>query len=236
MDETFFQILKTYGSSPIHRFGTATTEEFQQICEQVSGQDLNDFFQQWIYGEYYPIYNYNYVVEDSSGLFATSVRIRQDQTIPTIFHMPIDLYFETISGDTTIVVDNYLSDQTYQFVFDQKPTRVQLDPDDWILKIAYPTPTSVPEAFVLSDHYPNPFKERTQFDLQIFRQGPVSITIYNMLGQRIKTLFQDMLFHQRYTFFWDGKNSDQMSVPSGVYFCSIQHPEMIKHIKIVKLR
>ncbi len=46
-DDPFFQILRTWAAQ--HRYGTATTEEFIDLSEQISGQDLDDFFQAWLY-------------------------------------------------------------------------------------------------------------------------------------------------------------------------------------------
>jgi aminopeptidase N len=46
-DDQFFRILRTWASE--HRHGTATTEEFIALSERISGQDLSNFFQVWLY-------------------------------------------------------------------------------------------------------------------------------------------------------------------------------------------
>jgi aminopeptidase N len=46
-DDPFFQILRTWAEQ--HKYGTATTEEFIDLSEQISGQDLSNFFQVWLY-------------------------------------------------------------------------------------------------------------------------------------------------------------------------------------------
>jgi aminopeptidase N len=46
-DGPFFQILKSWTAQ--HRYGTATTEEFIALSEQISGRDLSDFFRIWLY-------------------------------------------------------------------------------------------------------------------------------------------------------------------------------------------
>ena len=46
-DEPFFRILRTWAAQ--HRYGTATTEEFIALSEQISEQDLSEFFQVWLY-------------------------------------------------------------------------------------------------------------------------------------------------------------------------------------------
>ncbi len=133
-DSIFFDILKAYKSDPRYKYGTATTEQFEQVCEAVSGKDLHDFFHQWIYEEYYPQYVFNSSVKDSSGKFVTTVNIYQKQTNTILFHMPVDLLFRFAGGDTVIAVDNFLAEQKYRFVFEQKPVALQLDPENWILK------------------------------------------------------------------------------------------------------
>lgn len=237
-DSDFFQILKAYGSSPKHKYGTATTEEFQQICEQVTGKDLNDFFQQWIYGEFYPVYAYNFTSKDSSGYYATKVTIHQKQTNTGFFNMPIDLYFELNNSDTTIVVENFLKEQSYHFVFDQKPVRMKLDPEGWILKgiIDLSATVSYPEAFEILGQYPNPFKTNSNFDLTIHKRASVSVEVFNILGQKIKTLFRGTLSTGPYNFTWNGDDESNKDVPPGIYFYRVNHPELRKSIKILKVR
>ena len=46
-DGPFFQILRTWVAEHLH--GTATTEEFMALSERISGQDLSNFFQVWLY-------------------------------------------------------------------------------------------------------------------------------------------------------------------------------------------
>jgi len=55
-DVNFFNIIKTYASAPNLAYSTAVTEDFQAVAEQVSGQKLDYFFKEWIYGENYPTY------------------------------------------------------------------------------------------------------------------------------------------------------------------------------------
>ena len=47
------------------QYGAATTEEFTILWEEATGVDLDPFVDQWVYGQYYPIYNYYYMDEPS---------------------------------------------------------------------------------------------------------------------------------------------------------------------------
>ena len=72
-DDEFFESIQEYGNR--YRFKSAVTEQFQEVIEEISGEDLNYFFQRWIYGELYPIYEVFYD-QSSSNLL---VQINQIQ-------------------------------------------------------------------------------------------------------------------------------------------------------------
>jgi hypothetical protein len=133
-NDVFFEILKTYGSSPEHRYGTATTDEFQAICEQVSGLDLEKFFQQWIYEEYYPHYAYGWNLKPVENGYHVNLGIEQIQENTVLFRMPIDVRITTSSYDTVFVVWDSLQSQTFEFFVDEEPVNVEIDPNNWILK------------------------------------------------------------------------------------------------------
>jgi hypothetical protein len=132
-DATFFQILRAYGDSPELKYGTATTEQFQAICEQVSGMNLEKFFHQWIHEEYYPRYAYSWDWTQNGLLYDIELEIQQKQT-NHIFWMPIDITVATSSGDTTVVVWDSLQTQTFSFSVSAEPVEIELDRNDWILK------------------------------------------------------------------------------------------------------
>ncbi len=136
-DETFFDILGAYYSS-VYKHADATTEQFKNICESVSGMELDYFFDQWIYGTYRPNYRYSYLSEldNSDGLYWTYVNIRQMQTTyPQTFTMPLDivLYYSPFTSDTFNIV-NDTDDSTYIFKTELLPIGAAVDPRDWVLK------------------------------------------------------------------------------------------------------
>jgi len=133
-DSIFFNILKTYHVSPDHHHNTANTEDFQRICEQVSGLKLEKFFQQWIYGEYFPSYSYGWVYEPTEDGYKVKVEIKQLQTNTGIFWMPIDVSIKTEKGTSVSVAWDSLKTQSFEFFSKDRPLEIELDADDWILK------------------------------------------------------------------------------------------------------
>ncbi len=133
-DEDFFNILRTYADDPRFKYKDADTEDFRGVCEEVSGMNLEKFFDQWIYGEYFPQYSYGYTVNETGNVFEVNLVIDQIQTNTGLFWMPIDVEITTTSGKQTVVVWDSLETQTFTFYLDESPVKVELDPDEWILK------------------------------------------------------------------------------------------------------
>lgn len=81
-----------------------------------------------------------------------------------------------------------------------------------------PTEEAVPEFFRLSQNFPNPFNPSTEiwYDLPIQRR--VTLSIYNMLGQKVRTLVNEIKAAGSYSVKWDGTNEEGKSLSSGLYF------------------
>jgi len=134
-DSTFFNIMKLYFADPRLKYGTATTDDFTNICQQVSKKDLRRFFEQWIYKEYCPTYVSQYTSTPNGSQYVVNLTIQQVQfRTSTIFQMPIDITVRTLAGDTTFVVYDSLQTQSFQFTVKAQVTSVTLDKDNWILK------------------------------------------------------------------------------------------------------
>ncbi len=133
-DSVFFKILHQYAQSD-KKYDVATTEDFAQICKSVSGMQLDRFFNQWIYGDFHPIYLYDWNYKKDEGKYIVNVEIEQFQP-ENLFSMPIDISIETETGKEIFVIQNDDKLQKYSFILNSKPISVILDEDDWILKEA----------------------------------------------------------------------------------------------------
>jgi len=125
------------------QYAAATTDDFRSVWEGATGVDLYPFIDQWVYGEYYPIYNYYYMDEPSdSGGYDIYLVVRQAQTTnPHTFEMPVDFFFDYagMADDTvTLVIDERT--ELLKFNLPSQVLQIQLDPSDWILKDAYDLP------------------------------------------------------------------------------------------------
>jgi hypothetical protein len=76
----------------------------------------------------------------------------------------------------------------------------------------------VPLAYELSQNYPNPYNPRTQIAYQLPQAGVVSLKIYNIKGELVRTLVDEYKPAGCHTVIWDGQNQEGMGVSSGIYF------------------
>ncbi|MCH9006472.1 Ig-like domain-containing protein [candidate division KSB1 bacterium] len=79
-----------------------------------------------------------------------------------------------------------------------------------------------PQTFALFQNYPNPFNPETEIRFYLDQQRSVELSVYNPLGQLVKTLLSDRLPSGFHTLIWDGTNNDDIQVPSGVYIYSLE--------------
>ncbi len=91
-------------------------------------------------------------------------------------------------------------------------------------------------SYDLKQNYPNPFNPATTISYRVGNKGLVELTIYNMLGQKIRTLVNEVRNAGRYVVQWDGRNNNGQLVASGLYFYSLKAGDFIKTNKMVLLR
>lgn len=80
----------------------------------------------------------------------------------------------------------------------------------------------VPKEYGLDQNYPNPFNPSTTIAFDLPQAGPVTLAIYNLLGEKIRTLLNQPLAAGKHQAVWDGKNESGESMPSGVYHYKIE--------------
>ncbi len=241
-DSVFFHALHTYATDPQFMYGNANTEDVQQVFETVSGLDLNDFFQQWIYDERYPRYYYwwSYSEQRRNGRYHIEVTVAQRQQASgwrPIFVMPVDLVFELPGGDTTIVVQNDDTLQTYQFEFDDIPTAVSLDPDNWILRFAQQL--GVEEALQIVDEHmaslltctPNPVHRTAWIEFQLPVSGDYSIDVYDVTGKLVANGQRGNREAGVHGFLFDLSR-----LASGIYYLNLKTPNNIATSKLILVK
>jgi hypothetical protein len=217
-DSLFFRAMKQYAGDARFRFKTASTRDFQSVCESVCGRSLSYFFNEWIFGEGYPRYEFAWGTRRVGSSFVVTATISQTNGTgnPSFFTMPIDLRFSGAGFDTAVTVFNDHQGQTFTFNFPKPPATLELDPDSWILKIASLAP---PKEYDLLQNYPNPFSSTTmiRFDLPVASR--VHLDVFNALGQLVRSIRLDGIYEAgRHTIEFSPDGSDGSRLASGVYY------------------
>ena len=94
--------------------------------------------------------------------------------------------------------------------------------------------STLPEQFKVSQNYPNPFNPVTKITIALPKEAYITVDIYNILGERVKRLVNNVLTSEGYhEFSWNGKNEHNFLVSSGIYFLTFSSPEYRKTIKMI---
>ncbi len=79
-----------------------------------------------------------------------------------------------------------------------------------------------PLTYGLSPNFPNPFNPSTEIQSSVPVESSVRITIYDMLGREVKTLFDGRMAEGTRDFVWDATDGGGKHVASGIYFCRME--------------
>ena len=123
-DDDFHETIKTYYDT--YKLSNASTENFQDVAEKVSGQDLDSFFEQWLYKTGQP----ELKVTHKTNRKKTTVTVEQVQETGTIFEFPLEIKLTYADGSSeikTVVVSK--KKQNYDLEVASAPSSITLDPN-----------------------------------------------------------------------------------------------------------
>lgn len=93
-----------------------------------------------------------------------------------------------------------------------------------------------PDVFELHQNYPNPFNPETHIRFSLAHKVKVKLEIFNVLGQRVKTLVDNDMAPGKHEMLWNGRNDAGNRVSSGIYFYRIEAGGYVKSRKMILLR
>jgi len=98
------------------------------------------------------------------------------------------------------------------------------------------TDAEIPWAVTLPSNYPNPFNSATAIEFTLSKPGQVRVDIFNILGQRVRTLMDGFLTAGRKEVNWDGRGDGGEEVASGIYLYRIKMSGYSESKKMLLLR
>lgn len=95
---------------------------------------------------------------------------------------------------------------------------------------------TVPEDFALAQNYPNPFNPTTSILYKIARTAEVKLSIYNLRGQKVRTLVDERQGVGVYRVQWDGRDQFGRAIASGVYLYKLEADNFAQTRKMLLLK
>jgi len=96
--------------------------------------------------------------------------------------------------------------------------------------------STVPSAYKLAQNFPNPFNPSTTIKFDMKAKGLVTLKIYNVAGELVRTLVDEVKDAGSYSVPWNGKNDRGSAVASGIYFYKMDTKSFSQTKKMVMLR
>lgn len=192
-DTNFFQALRNYQADPLLAYKYAVTPQFQAHLEAVHGSSLQEFFNDWVYKEGYPIYAINAY---KSGATQAIVTINQTQSITnsaqtgyvSYFEMPVPVRLTFSNGATQdLRLNNTFNGQNFVVTIPAGVTitAVTFDPNKDIIS-KNSTTTLSSDDFTFSNQvnlFPNPSRDYVEIELPSYANLQ-KVNFYTVLGQK----------------------------------------------------
>ena len=142
-DANFFSALKAYGAA--HAYSTAVTDDLKTAMETAYGSSLTDFFNQWIYTPYRPLYAFVSKTTPLVGSYKIDVTLRQTQPhqvqdisgtpIRDYYIMPVQFKVHYMDNTSeTFTFDNTQRNQSFEILTTKQPKNTLFDEEKRILK------------------------------------------------------------------------------------------------------
>jgi len=124
-DSAFFNGLNVYLTN--NKFKAAEAHQLRLALEQVSGKDLNWFFNQWYFGAGHPKLTINYVYDDAAGKLKLLLKQTQEDGAAFRLPMAVDIYESGKKTRYQVIMENKID--SFEFSYKKHPNLVNVDAD-----------------------------------------------------------------------------------------------------------
>lgn len=187
-DAPFFQGMQDYLNHPDLAYGYAKTEDYKAVMETTSGQDLTEFFNDWIYNQGYPSYDITWN-QPNSNQVVISISQTQSHSSVSYFEAPVPIRVLGTNGEELdLVLDNTTNSETFLRTVNFTVNTIVFDPEADLIS-RYNSVSLHIDKFTLENQfqiYPNP----TTHKVHISKPNNIivsHINVYNTLGQLLLT-------------------------------------------------
>ncbi|MBI5463813.1 MAG: M1 family metallopeptidase [Ignavibacteriales bacterium] len=132
-DDLYHRAIKHYITK--HQFQPVETNDLKVAIEEATGQNLQWFFDQWVYKAGHPNFELSYAWNETAKNLALRVKqVQRQDSLTGIFRMPVEIEATTATGSETHRVGVVTADTTFTLPCSQKPMLVIFDKGNWLLK------------------------------------------------------------------------------------------------------
>lgn len=188
-DDAFYQGVRNYLEDPQLAYGYARTPDLQRHLEASSGEDLTEFFNDWVYGEGFPSYRLNWDMVGDRLILELS----QTPSHPSVefFEMPVPILVMGKGQDTLLRVEHTRQDQRFEFELDLEVEGISFDPNLELISagnVITQNPVAVTDrdpAPVQIRVFPNPAADWVQLQVTDPEVIIRNIVCFDALGRRL---------------------------------------------------
>jgi len=189
-DSAFFAGFKNYLTNPNRAYHYACSSDFIAEMENASGKSLTEFFNDWLYGQGYPVYTISCTFNTTDNNIHITIDQTQSNSSVSFFEMPVPLKFKDATHDTIIVFDNTFSGQQYTVDPGFRPDSIIFDPEQWIVTTNDTVMMNIneyPEMQNISV-YPNPVSD--YLNIKLSGLSAQDAGVYDITGKLICSAYQ----------------------------------------------
>ena len=185
-DQAFFEGLDSYLKDPELVYGYAATSDLIRHLETASGEDLGEFFRDWIYGQGYPIYEVIWS-QSQEGILNFQVNQSQSHSSVSFFEMPLPVTVYGSGGELkNLRMEVSENGQSFSTDPGFPVSSVEIDPDGHLVSGRNRVTLGLDQEALLKSIaiYPNPVRDLLTIEMEGTSELR-KITIYDILGKKV---------------------------------------------------
>jgi aminopeptidase N len=232
-DSVFFEVIRDY----VETFGGGnvdTDDLIDVVNVHYSGEDVDWFFDQWVYGLGMPFVSVDLTPDPGERIL--NVHVQQLQSTPGYFRFP--LVIEQGSVDAPEVDTIWVSaEQDFYGALELNHLEVRVAEDqialfnDMTLDSPVP-PIALPSGFQLGAAYPNPFNPNVTIPFSLDKSAIVKLKMFDITGRQVATLLDQKLDAGTHSIQYDAPGT----LSAGVYLLRAQSGEKMQTQKLLLLK
>jgi aminopeptidase N len=237
-DSLFYAGMHAYATDTAEfKYKSATIGDYRDKMAEVAGQDLDWFFDEWVFQPDHPVYQNVYNIEQlDNDNWKVNFTARQTTQLGLVyFQMPLELKILFQDGtDTLIRVDNSFNGQYFSFYFSKQPTELVFDPNNEIVLKEGTTIVGIDELHAVGleskmlSASPNPFSGSTLLTYHQNGTGQVSLNVYDSYGKLVRELVNRTQTAGNYQI-----RFNTAGLSPGTYQCRMVTGEKAESIKLI---